>query len=151
MYISLADWKVRILALSIKPTKSTDSIHQVDGRVISDVQPDLVRKAALELQAKGIENIAVVGAYAPTDLVHTQEDAVGSILRSVLGESVNITLSHQVAGIGFLERENATILNAAILPLARRTIRQFQNAAQKLDIAAPLYVLLRCIWYHNMG
>jgi N-methylhydantoinase A/oxoprolinase/acetone carboxylase beta subunit len=101
-----------------------------------------VLKAARDIQAEGIENIAVIGTYAPTDLVHRQEETVKDLLRSALGDKVNITLSHQVAGIGFLERENASILNAAILPSARRTIRQFQKAAQKLAIAAPLYAQL---------
>ncbi len=137
MLISLGVWKVRIFPIG---ELKNELILSVDGRVISEIQPDLVQKTALEIQAKGIEDIAVVGVYAPTDLVYRQEEAVEAILRSALGENVNITLSHQVAGIGFLERENATILNAAILPLAQRTIRQFQNAARNLDIAAPLYV-----------
>ncbi|KAK7897213.1 hypothetical protein LTR67_005102 [Exophiala xenobiotica] len=113
---------------------------EIDGRAISQIEPDSVLKAARDIQAEGIENIAVIGTYAPTDLVHRQEETVKDLLRSALGDKVNITLSHQVAGIGFLERENASILNAAILPSARRTIRQFQKAAQKLAIAAPLFL-----------
>lgn len=41
---------------------------------------------------------------------------------------------------GFLERENASILNAAILRFARRTIHAFQAALKSLNITCPLYL-----------
>ncbi|KPI41674.1 uncharacterized protein AB675_9279 [Cyphellophora attinorum] len=39
-----------------------------------------------------------------------------------------ITLSHQISSTGFLARENAAILNAALRPLAEKTISGFQKA-----------------------
>jgi N-methylhydantoinase A/oxoprolinase/acetone carboxylase beta subunit len=97
-----------------------------------------VRKTAEEIRQADLKDIAVIGTYSPIDSILRQEERVGDILRSVLGEEVNITLSHNVAGIGFIERENATILNATILPFARRTIRQFQRSLRGLDISASL-------------
>lgn len=90
------------------------------------------------MEGVGIKSIAVIGIYSPLDTIHHQEQEVQQILYETLGRDVDITLSHDVAGIGFLESENATVLNAAILPLARRTISQFQTAFEKLNIDAPL-------------
>lgn len=112
----------------------------VDGREIEPVNEAAVRRTAEEIRAAGINDIAVVGVYSPIDSVLHQEQQVADILRSVLGDGINITLSHKVAGIGFIERENATILNATILPFARRTIGQFQRSIRELDIAASLCV-----------
>ena len=98
----------------------------------------MVRKTAEEIRAAGIKNIAIIGIYSPIDSVLHQEQNVADILTSVFGDNVNITLSHKVAGIGFIERENATILNAAILPFARETIGQFQRSIRELEIPANL-------------
>lgn len=97
-----------------------------------------MRNVAEEIKSAGINDIAVIGTYSPIDSVIHQEAHVRNIVLSVLGQGVNITLSHDVAGIGFIERENATILNAAILPFARKTIRQFRQAFRGLNISAPL-------------
>ncbi|KAJ3536034.1 hypothetical protein NM208_g6890 [Fusarium decemcellulare] len=113
---------------------------EIDGRVITPLDEDVVRSTAETIRATGITDIAIIGIYSPIDSVHHQEDRVAEILRSVLGEDINITLSHKVAGIGFIERENATILNATILPFARRTIRQFQRSMRDLDISAKLFL-----------
>lgn len=110
----------------------------VDGRIITPLDEDAVRKAAEEIRKAGIRDIAVIGIYSPIDSELHQEAGVAEILRSVLGEDINVTLSHNVAGIGFIERENATILNATILPFARRTIRQFQRSIRDLNLSANL-------------
>ncbi|KAF5003329.1 hypothetical protein FDECE_10114 [Fusarium decemcellulare] len=113
---------------------------EIDGRVITPLDEDVVRSTAEKIRVAGIKDIAIIGIYSPIDSVHHQEDRVAEILRSVLGENINITLSHKVAGIGFIERENATILNATILPFARKTIRQFQRSIKDLDLSARLFL-----------
>ncbi|CAH0028807.1 unnamed protein product [Clonostachys rhizophaga] len=113
---------------------------EIDGREIERVDEAIVRKTAEEIQALGIRNIAIIGIYSPIDTSIHQEEHVSDILRSVLGQDINITLSHKVAGIGFIERENATILNATILPFARKTIGQFQRSIRELEIPAKLFL-----------
>lgn len=45
-----------------------------------------------------------------------------------------------VGQLGYLERENATILNTSILKFARRTIRGFKLAIRGLGLSCPLYL-----------
>ena len=49
-------------------------------------------------------------------------------------------LSFVVGQVGLLPRENASILNASIMTYARRTIRGFQLAMQRLKLTCPLYL-----------
>ncbi|RSL87793.1 hypothetical protein BHE90_006272 [Fusarium euwallaceae] len=121
-------------------SKSLPGGLEIDGRVITPLDEDAVKKTAVEIQKAGIKDIAIVGIYSPIDSELRQEDRVAEILRSVLGEDINITLSHNVAGIGFIERENATILNATILPFARKTISQFQRSIRDLSLSASLFL-----------
>ena len=134
-------WRVCI-NLRPNPTRFSKadllSFISVDGRVITPIDESAVRQAAEEIRAVGLTNIAIIGTYSPIDSVFHQEEHVRDILRSVLGTTVNITLSHEVAGIGFIERENATILNATILPFAKKTIKQFQQSLRGLRLSASL-------------
>ncbi|KAJ0163191.1 Hydantoin utilization protein A [Colletotrichum tanaceti] len=112
----------------------------IDGTLIGPVDRDAVREQARQIRAKGLRNVAVVGIGCGTDRDHRQEDEVGSILRGELGEGVNVVLSHRIAGPGLLARENATILNAAILHFAQRTIRAFIGAMRRVGLRCPLYL-----------
>ena len=53
---------------------------------------------------------------------------------------VDVVCSSDVSNIGFLERENAAILNASILKFARKTIKGFRAAMKRLDLHCVLYL-----------
>lgn len=48
--------------------------------------------------------------------------------------------SRDIGRVGFLERENAAILNGSILKFARKTIRGFQDAINGLGLHCPLFL-----------
>ena len=54
--------------------------------------------------------------FAPVSPRH--ELAAAEIVKRELGE-VHVSLSHEIGSIGLLERENATILNGALVGVAR--------------------------------
>ncbi|TDZ33815.1 putative D-/L-hydantoinase subunit A [Colletotrichum spinosum] len=112
----------------------------IDGTLIGPVDEAAVREQAAAIRAKGLANVAVVGIGCSADRDYRQEDEVAGILRAELGEHVNIVLSRTMAGPGLLARENATILNAAILNFARRTIRAFIGAMRRIGLRCPLYL-----------
>jgi N-methylhydantoinase A/oxoprolinase/acetone carboxylase beta subunit len=49
-------------------------------------------------------------------------------------------LSHELGRIGLLEQENATLLNACLIDLARRTTRAFTEALRTGGVDAPLFI-----------
>ena len=56
------------------------------------------------------------------------EDEIREVLRDELGEDFPVTLSSEIGSLGFLERENASILNAALYDVARTTADSFEAA-----------------------
>jgi N-methylhydantoinase A/oxoprolinase/acetone carboxylase beta subunit len=54
--------------------------------------------------------------------------------------NVKISLSHAIGKVGLIERENATIINAALSKLAEDIIEAFETALKNLNIKAPLYI-----------
>lgn len=112
----------------------------IDGTLIGHVDEATVREQASIIKSKGIKNVAVVGIGCATDEKYHQEDTVHDWLRDALGDDVNIILSRNIAGPGLLARENASILNAAIMNFAKRTIRAFIGAIRRIKLNCPLYL-----------
>lgn len=112
----------------------------IDGTLIAPVDEDEVRRQAAVIKAVGIKNVVVVGIGSPMDEHHRQEEQVRDIITQELGGDTNIVCSREIAGSGLLARENASILNAAILAFARRTIRAFIGAMSHAGLTCPLYM-----------
>ena len=93
--------------------------HDYDGRPIMPFDEDGMRRAARRIRDSGIRAVAVAAIFSPLDPSH--EERAAEILRQECPEAA-ITLSRDLGRIGLLERENAALLNAALIPLARTTI-----------------------------
>ena len=61
------------------------------------------------------------------------------IIKNELPE-VSITLSHLIGRLGLLERENATIMNAALTGVSRKVVKSIRAALLELKITAPFYI-----------
>ena len=53
---------------------------------------------------------------------------------------IRLSLSHEIGRIGFLERENATVMNACLVDLAFAVVSSFRRALQELKIEAPFFI-----------
>ena len=49
-------------------------------------------------------------------------------------------MSHRIGRVGFIERENATIMNSSLGNLADKVISSFKEALVKLNITCPFYI-----------
>jgi N-methylhydantoinase A/oxoprolinase/acetone carboxylase beta subunit/DUF917 family protein len=111
----------------------------IDGSEEAPIVEDQVVERCKEIKALGLTAVVVVGCFSPIDEVFRQEDRVREIvLREIPG--VDVIVSHEVANIGLLERENASILNAAILRYAKRTVKGFRRAMKALNLSCPLFL-----------
>lgn len=111
----------------------------IDGSEEAPLIEEQVVEQCRIIKEKGLSAVVVAGVYSPIDEVFQQENRVREIvLREIPG--VDVVCSHEVANIGFMERENASILNAAILKYARRTVESFKVALQKLKLTCPLFI-----------
>ena len=83
--------------------------------------------------------MAISAVYSPIDFTIKQEEQVEELIKASI-PGVYTVISKRVANYGLLERENATILNASLLPFARQTVRAFAKAAKATGLTAPFFV-----------
>jgi N-methylhydantoinase A/oxoprolinase/acetone carboxylase beta subunit len=112
---------------------------EIDGREITALDPDQIKNAVAQIRDAGINVIAVVGVFSALDANGLHEERCKSIIQES-HPNISVVCSHTIGGPGLLERENATILNAAILKFARRTIAGFRSAIHHLDLTCLIYV-----------
>jgi N-methylhydantoinase A/oxoprolinase/acetone carboxylase beta subunit len=91
------------------------------------------------IRSAGISAVAIVGVFSPVDHEGIQETACKTMMLK-LEPSLSVVCSHSIGSVGFLERENATILNASILRLAQKTVRAFCRAMSDLHLDCPLFL-----------
>ncbi len=111
--------------------------NEFDGREIHPLIPGELEHVAASIRDAGITDVAISAAFAPVN--PEMEDHAAAMLGELLPGAA-ITKSREVGELGLLERENAAILNAALRPLARRTVAAFRAAIAGMGIAAPLYL-----------
>lgn len=111
--------------------------HEFNGELISPLDEDRIREIAKELKRK-TNSIAITSIFSPVN--DSQEIRAQEILEEELGtEGITYSLSSNIGSIGLLERENATILNASIINVAKRTTEGFQKALQSHGIDSEVY------------
>jgi N-methylhydantoinase A/oxoprolinase/acetone carboxylase beta subunit len=111
--------------------------HDYDGRRFMPLDMNAVRRMARDIRAEGLRHVAVTAMFSPLD--PADEEAVAAVLRDEI-PGVAVTCSHLVGGIGLLERENAALLNAALVALAEETVRGFRRSMAEMAVSAPLYI-----------
>ena len=107
--------------------------NEFDGREISALSEDEIREVARVVREEGFESVAVTSVFSPVSDAH--EKRAAAVLREELGEGFPITLSSEIGSLGFLERENASILNAALYDVARTTADSFEAALASEGLA----------------
>jgi N-methylhydantoinase A/oxoprolinase/acetone carboxylase beta subunit len=111
--------------------------HDYDGRPIVPFDEISMRQVARRIRASGIRSVAVAAIFSPLD--PSCEERARVILAEECPEAA-VTLSRDLGRIGLLERENAALLNAALVELARATVAGFTRAIATSGTAAPLYL-----------
>ncbi|ORY25549.1 putative hydantoinase [Naematelia encephala] len=112
---------------------------QIDGRQITEVDEAEIEMVCEEIKASGIRCVAIAGVYASIDFTIKQEEHVDSIIKRCI-PGIYTSCSKTVANMGMLPRENATILNASLLPYAESTVVGFRTAVTALGLSCPVFV-----------
>lgn len=108
--------------------------HEFDGREIFPLDENELRAAFADMKGK-VDSIAIISIFSPVDNKH--ELRAAAIAAEMLRD-VRVTLSHQVASMGLLERENAAILNAALYDIAHATSQGFKDALAKEGVTESM-------------
>ncbi|RDW73346.1 hypothetical protein BP6252_07253 [Coleophoma cylindrospora] len=116
-----------------------DGGFQVDGAEIMDLNVVQLKEQAAVIRLKCITSVVVIGVYSPAK--PEQELRACDMLAAELGPEYDISCSHAVGRLGYLERENASILNASLRRFARHVVSGFSHAVQELG-CGNLYITL---------
>lgn len=134
------DWPASLRKIILAHYALVKGGLEIDGGLISDIKEQEIVDQCKIIKNKGIKSIVINGVFSPIDTIERQEERAAEIVKRELGEHVDVVLSKTVANLGFLERENAAILNASILSFARKTITSFQSPIKKLGLNCPVFI-----------
>ena len=133
----MTDWPDDIADAVGRHTYMVQGGHTYDGFPIGVLDLEEVDRVIDELIEKGIQLVAVSSVFSPSD--PSQELEIGERIHERMPDA-RVTLSHTIGGMGLLERENAAILNTALLPLAQNVVDAFRDALQERGITCPFYI-----------
>lgn len=112
---------------------------QIDGSQEAPIVEQQVVHACDTIKQLGLTAIVICGVFSPLDSLFNQEQQVRDIIYQHLPDA-SVVCSSEISNLGFLERENASILNASIHRFAQRTISGFRLAMKRLGLQCALYL-----------
>ena len=108
-----------------------------DGHLLAELRADEIEALIADLKKENIKNISIASAFSPMNA--EPEITVSRAIKAAIPDA-NITLSHEFGRLGLMERENASILNTALLPFAAKVVDAFQNALKNRGLNCPAYI-----------
>jgi len=133
----LYDWPDELVQVLGREVAIVGGGYEFDGREIAPLDETAVRDTARKFQTAGVRSIAISSAFAPIN--SSMEDRAAQIVRAQIPGAL-VSLSSEFGRIGLLERENATAMNASLLPLAGTVVGSFRRALENLGIQAPFFI-----------
>lgn len=134
----MVDWPARLVEAISGRAYLAHGGHEFDGRHIAELDEGELRRHAADMAAHGVRSVAVSSVFSPVN--DEFELRAAEILIEELGADVAISLSHEVGRIGLLERENATIINAALRELAAHIVDGLADSVAGHGITAQLFL-----------
>ncbi|GIP23099.1 hydantoinase/oxoprolinase family protein [Paenibacillus sp. J22TS3] len=112
--------------------------YEYDGQVLGIVDEAEIR-TLLEDWRDSVESIAVIGVFS--SIKNDQEFQVRDLIQEVYGPAFPVSCSSLIGSVGLIERENATILNAALCKVIETTTQGFIQALEEEGISdAAVYL-----------
>ena len=108
-----------------------------DGRALAPNDRAETERVIDEIERRGLTAVAVASVFSPVD--PTPELEFAERLSARL-PAVRVVCSHVLGRVGLLERENAALLNAALLAFAEDVVDGFESALSSLGFCCPLYI-----------
>ena len=110
---------------------------EYNGRETCPLIEDEITDLIACIKKGSIRQVAITSTFSP--LKPDLEINVAESIRKAIPDT-HVTCSHEIGGLGLLDRENAAILNAALGPLATYVISALEAAVRAASIAAPVFI-----------
>jgi N-methylhydantoinase A/oxoprolinase/acetone carboxylase beta subunit len=135
--LPMVDWPADLHAAVGEHTYLASGGVEFNGTPISAFDPAEISRIGADIRTRGLKSIAVSGVFSP---VRADFEREAARLLSAECPEASITLSSDIGQLGLLERESATILNSALLALARRTVAALREGVAQCDLQCPVYL-----------
>lgn len=106
-----------------------------DGEELSPLDRETIARFAASHAGKA-NAVAITGVFSPMSPEHELEAA--EIVHRELGD-VDVCLSHEIGTIGLIERENATVLNAALISVVGSVASELDIALSSRNVDADIF------------
>ncbi len=133
----MVDWPANLREAVGNSYFMAEGGYEYDGRVFAQLNAGELREIGRTIVEKRYDAVALTGQFSPVR--NDQELEAARVLREIVGETIPISLSHEIGIIGLVERENATILNSATIPVATAAANAFEAALRERGIEARLF------------
>jgi N-methylhydantoinase A/oxoprolinase/acetone carboxylase beta subunit len=133
----MTDWPHQLRSVLGNHVYMAHGGYNFDGREIAPLDEGELSEIASDVRARGIRSLAISSVFSPVNS-DMEERAAAIFVRE--SPELYVSLSSDVGRIGLLERENATILNAALRDIASSVVRSLRGALDQLGLRAPFFV-----------
>jgi len=134
----MVDWAEDICQIAVGKTIIGGG-YEYDGKEIAPLDEVAAIRFFSEMKEKGVQSIAISCAFSTVRNDH--ELRAAELCRQVMGEDVHVSISSEIGSMGLIERENATILNAALWQVAERFTEGFAKSLAEEGIEnAAIYL-----------
>ena len=133
----MTDWPKDLADTLGRHTFMVRGGNEFDGRKIAPLDEAEILRIAGEIRSRGLTAASITSVFSP--VTPDMELRVAEILGNEI-PGLSISLSHEVGRVGFLERENASVMNASLADLSRKVVNSFRTALKELAINAPFYI-----------
>lgn len=112
---------------------------EYDGKELAPFDREAAARFFMEMKEKGVKSVAISCVFSTVRDEHEIEAA--ALCRKIMGEDVHISISSEIGSMGLIERENATILNAALWKVAEQFTEGFARSLKEEGIEnADIYL-----------
>ena len=133
----MVDWADDIRAVSVAET-IIEGGFEYDGKRLAEFDEAACRAFFESVHGK-VEAVAISCVFSTVR--NDDELRAAAIAAEVLGDAVHVSISSEIGSMGLIERENATILNAALYDVAKRFTEGFaESLADKGVTNADVYL-----------
>lgn len=134
----MVDWADDIQSIAVG-SKIIGGGSEYDGKELAPFDAEAARQFFVDMKNKGVKSIAISSVFSTVRNDHELEAA--KLCRELMGEDVHVSVSSEIGSMGLIERENATILNAALWQVAERFTDGFAKSLQDEGIVnADVYL-----------
>lgn len=128
--VPMVDWSEDLKAIA-EDVAIIGGGFEYDGRLLAPFDEDAARAFFENLKGK-VESVAISCVFATVRNDHELEAA--SLAREIMGENTHVSISSEIGSISLIERENATILNAALHKVALSFTEGFAKSLEEEGI-----------------